>query len=304
MAKILNVAAINGMVMERGEESPREAMIQFEEAVKRLDGTGVDLVVTCETMMMNQKAGTGEDPENPGELLSTYIDFARRNRCVVAGASRTIVNGEPRQSILYYGPNGELLGMYHKMFPTPQAIAKGTVPGEGAHVVDTPVGKLGGILCFDLNFDELRDGYVQLAPDILCFSSYYNGGKPVQSNWALRTHAFMVSALKDGCSEIYDPLGRLINTSTYYKRIAWARINIDRFVMHGCENAHKFPDIRRKYKDQVFIDEDSLSAHAVLYSYSDELTALDIAREFELCPVEDYLNSCRQLRLNKLAERK
>ena len=76
MAKILNVAAVNGMVIERGEESPREAMIQFEEAVKRLDGTGVDLVVTCETMMMNQPAGTGEDPENPGELLSAYSDFA------------------------------------------------------------------------------------------------------------------------------------------------------------------------------------------------------------------------------------
>ena len=304
MAKILNVAAINGMVMERGEESSREALIQFEEAAKRLDGTGVDLVVTCETMMMNQPAGTGEDPENPGELLSAYIDFACRNRCVVAGAARTIVNGEPRQSILYYGPDGELLGMYHKMFPTPQAIAKGTVPGDGANIVDTPAGKLGGILCFDLNFDELRDGYVALAPDILCFSSYYNGGKPVQSNWALRTHAFMVSALKDGCSEIYDPLGRLINTSTYYNRIAWARINTDRFVMHGCENSDKFPDIRRKYKDQVFIDVDSLSAHSVLYSYSEEKSALDIAKEFELCPIEEYLKSCRQLRMNKLTERK
>jgi hypothetical protein len=79
MAKILNVAAVNGMVMERGEESPREAMIQFEEAVKRLDGTGVDLVVTCETMMMNQPAGTGEDPENPGEILSAYpVDFTNQ----------------------------------------------------------------------------------------------------------------------------------------------------------------------------------------------------------------------------------
>ena len=304
MAKILNVAAINGMIMERGEESPREALIQFEEAVKRLDGTGVDLVVTCETMMMNQRAGTGEDPENPGELLTAYRDFARRNRCVIAGAARTIVNGEPRQSILYYGHNGELLGMYHKMFPTPQAMAKGTVPGDGAGIVETPAGKLGGILCFDLNFDELRDGYIGLEPDILCFSSYYNGGAPVQANWALRTHAFMVSALKDGCSEIYDPLGRLINSSTYYNRIAWARINIDRFVMHGGGNDAKFGDIRRKYKDEVLIDGDSLTAHAVLYSYSEERSALDIAREFELVGFEDYINSSRKLRADKLAERK
>ena len=251
-------------------------------------------MVTCETMMMSQKAGTGEDLNNPGPRLTAYSEFAKRNKCVVAGALRLIIDGKPYQSIVYFGHNGEVLGVYHKMFPTPQAIAKGTIPGAGGTVVDTPAGKLGGILCFDLNFDELRDDYIAMAPDILCFSSYYNGGV-IKNNWAVRCRSFMVCALKDGCSEIIDPLGRTINTSTYYKRIAQARINIDRFVMHG-ENAIKFADIRRKYKNQVLIDEDSPSAFAVLYSCSDEISALDIAKEFELRSIEDYLADCRKLR--------
>ena len=295
MAKILNVAALNGMVMERGEEPDLEELRQFNEAAEQLEGTGVDLVVTCETMMMTQKAGTGEDLNNPGPRLTAYSEFAKRNKCVVAGAARLMIEGKPYQSIVYYGHNGEVLGLYHKMFPTPQALAKGTIPGKGGTIVDTPAGKLGGILCFDLNFDELRDDYVALSPDILCFSSYYNGGV-IKSNWAVRTRSFMVCALKDGCSEILDPLGRTLNTSTYYKRIAQARINIDRFVMHGSDNAEKFADIRRKYKDQVLIDEDSPSAFAVLYSYSDDVTALDIAKEYELLSVEDYFANCRKIR--------
>ncbi|MBQ4315106.1 MAG: carbon-nitrogen hydrolase family protein [Lentisphaeria bacterium] len=299
MAKFINVAAINGMIMERGEEPLDEALRQFNEAAAVLDGTGVDLVVTCETMMMRQPAGTGEDINDPGPRLTAYSEFAKRNKCVVAGASRIILDGKPRQSILYYGHDGELLGMYHKTFPTPQAIAKGTVPGDGAVVVDTPAGKLGGILCFDLNFDELRDEYIALAPDILCFSSYYNGGC-VKNNWAVRTGAFMASALKDGCSEIIDPLGRCLNISTYYKRVAQARINLDRFVMHAAENADKFPDIRRKYKNSVLIDEDSPLAFAVLYSCSDEFTALDIAKEYGLLSLEDYFADCRKLRSSKL----
>ncbi|MEI3005554.1 MAG: hypothetical protein V8T87_13180 [Victivallales bacterium] len=81
--------AIGGMVMERGEESPEEPLRQFREAAQKLDGTGVDLVITCETMMMNQPVGSGENPENPGPILTEYMEFARRNRCTVAGAAHS-----------------------------------------------------------------------------------------------------------------------------------------------------------------------------------------------------------------------
>ena len=298
MAKIIDVAAISGMVMERGEEGPREALRQFYEAAEMLKGTGIDLVVTCETMMMNQPAETGEDPECPGEILEAYRTFAGENRGVVAGAARTMTPEGPRQSIVFYGPDGEKLGIYHKMFPTPEAILAGTVPGDRAVVVDTPTGKLGGILCYDLNFDELRDQYMELAPQILCFSSYFHGGT-VMANWAFRTRAFLVGALKDIGSEIYDPLGRRINATTYYNRIARARINLDYIVCHGSDNSAKYPEIMRKYGKKVLIDLDSPSACGIVYSCTDEFTARDIAEEFELVPLNEYL--CRSRRLRKQA---
>ena len=48
MSKIIDVAAIHFNVSERGDQGRDEAFRQFREAEKRLDGTGVDLVVTCE----------------------------------------------------------------------------------------------------------------------------------------------------------------------------------------------------------------------------------------------------------------
>lgn len=299
MAKYIDVAAVSGMVLERQEEGPREALNQFLEAAERLEGTGVDLVVTCETMMMNQAAGTGEDPAHPGEILEAFRTFARENHCTVVGASRTLCP-EPRQSLVYYGPDGEQLGIYHKMFPTPEAIKAGTVPGEGAVVVDTPAGKLGGILCYDLNFDELRDQYIALKPQILCFSSYYHGGTAMV-NWAFRTGAFMVGAIKDIGSEIYDPLGRRLNATTYYHRIARARINIDYFFCHGGSgNAEKYPEIMRKYGKKVLIDHDSPSACGIIYSCTDEFTAQDLAKEFELVPLCETLQYSREVRAKAL----
>ena len=299
MAKIIDVAAISGMVMERGEESPREALRQFDEGCEKLKGTGVDLVVTCETMMMNQAPGTGEDPAHPGELLEAYSSFARENNCTVAGALRTMYPDGSRQSLVYYGPSGEYLGVYHKMFPTQAALAKGTIPGKGAVAVDTPAGRLGGALCFDLNFDELRDEYIPLQLDILCFSSYFHGG-PILGNWAFRTRSFAVGAIKDLGSEIYDPLGRRINVTTYYNRIARDRINLDRVVLHGDGNCEKYPDIMRKYGKKVLIDQDSPSAYAILYSTSEETSAAGIAEEFGLITAENFLNACRQARQKAL----
>lgn len=296
MSKLIDVAAVCGMVMERGEEDPREALRQFSEAAEQLKGTGVDLVVTCETMMMNQKAGTGEAPEHPGELLEAFRTFARENHCTVAGAARTITAEGPRQSIVYYGPEGQQLGIYHKVFPTPPAMAAGTVPGEDAVVVETPAGRLGGALCYDLNFDELRDRYTALEPDILCFSSYFHGG-PVMANWAMRTRSFLAGAIKDRGSEIYDPLGRCLNAATFCGRIARARINLDRFVFHGDHNAELMPGIMRKYGKKVLVDFDAPSAYGILYSCCGEFTAQDIAREFGLISAADLLARSRALRL-------
>lgn len=299
MSRIIDVAAVGGMVMERGEEAPDEPIRQFREAAEKLDGTGIDLVVTCETMLMNQKVGSGEDPDHPGPLMTEYHDFSLRNHCTVAGVVRTLIDGVSRQSIVYYGPDGNILGMYHKMFPTDASIKMGTRPGEGAVVVDTPAGRLGGALCFDLNFDELRDGYIPLKPDVLCFGSYFHGDL-LQPNWAYKTHSFFVGAVKDGNSTIYDPLGRLLNATTYYNRIARARINLDRFVMHGAYNSEKVPLIQQKYKDKVLIDHHSPIGCGILYSCTDEFTAQDVAKEFGLIDVEDFWKTCRALRADAL----
>ncbi len=299
MAKFINVAAIHAMVNERQDEPAGEALRQFQEAAERLDGTGVDLVVTCEVMIMQQTPATAECIAAPGPMLTAYRDFARRNACTIAGVSLTREGSKVYQSIVFYGPEGQYLGCYHKMFPTIPALQKGISPGKSAVVVDSPAGRLGGILCFDLNFDELRDEYTRLAPDILCFASYYHGGH-VQANWAFRTHAFFVGAIKDATSDILDPLGRIISSTTYYHRIAWARINLDRFVMHGDGNAQKFPALRRKYKDKILIDTQVPLGVGVLYSLTDEFTAAEIAQEFGLRSVEEFFAAARAARQAKL----
>ena len=295
--KILDVAAIHFNLSECHDQGADEALRQFREAEERLDGTGVDLVVTCEAMeSLSQTVADAESFDAPGILLTTYRDFAVRNRCTIAGSVKLRVGDVVHNALAFVGPDGKFLGWYAKSFLTPGEIDRGMTPGPGAKVVETPAGRLGGAICYDLNFDSLAEEYRALAPDVICFASMFHGDH-LQISWAYRARAFFVGAIKDGRSTVVDPLGREIAETCYYNRIARTRINLDRFIMHQDKNLEKFPAIRRKYGKDVLIETNSLLGVSLLYSCSPDLSAVQIAAEFELVRLDDLLRASERQNL-------
>ncbi len=294
MSRFINIATIHFQVPEHGSDDQRKVLDQFHEAESVLDGTGVDLVVTCEGMeAIAQTMKQAENTKRPGPMFNTYRDFAMRNKCTIAGSIKLEDGGKVYNALVYIGPDGELLGDYRKTFLTQGELKNGHSAGNGATIVDTPAGRLGGVICFDLNFDELRDAYRKLRPDVLCFSSMFHGGH-LQQNWAYQCRCYFASACKDNTSDIVDPHGRILNSTNFYNRIAWARVNLDRFYMHLDGNNTRFPDIRRKYGNKVLIDTAPDLGTAVIYSLTDEISAPEMAKEFGLVGLDDYLAVSRR----------
>jgi predicted amidohydrolase len=293
MARYINIAAIHFQVNEHRTDPPDAALKQFAEAAERLDGTGVDLVITCEGMeSIGQTVDDAEQLDRPGPFLETYRKFAEANHCCVAGSAKIEDAGKVHNALVFFGPDGGILGDYRKTFLTEGEVARGMSPGTGAQVIESPAGRLGGIICFDLNFDELKAAYQGLRPDILCFSSMYNGGH-VRATWAYDCRCFLAAACKDNSSQIVDPVGSIVAEANYFTRIARARVNLDRFVMHQDRNMARFPDIYRKYPHEAIIDQRSELGVAVLYSLSADRSAEQIAAEFELTRLDDYFTESR-----------
>jgi len=253
-----------------------------------LKGYDFDLVVFSEAAgALGQTINTAEDINNPGLFLKLYTDFAVSEKCHVAGSMKTIEAGKVYNSAVFINPDGNVLGVYHKTNLTIGEIDEGLTPGKGAVVVDTAIGRLGGIICFDLNFEDIRKEYRELKPDIIVFPSMFHGGF-MQKMWAYECRSFFISALPFHGGGIRDPLGNPLAITDCYNGIAEAEVNLDCMIVHLDYNQEKFSDIKKKYGDEVKIDIPANIGSALIYSQTDKRTAMDVVKEFNLELLDDY----------------
>lgn len=274
----------------RGAPDAHEIVLrETAETLESLKGYGLDLVVFCEGVeALCQAPQQAEEVHRPGPLLELYRAFARDQRCHVAGSIKIREDERVYNSIVFVGRDGAVAGVYHKVNLTSYGeIPAGLAGGRGPVVVETDIGRIGGVVCFDLNFEEIRRQYRALKPDILVFASMYHGGF-LQQLWAYECQGYFVSALPFVGGGILDPFGRPVALTDCYNSVARATVNLDRAMVHLDLNWPKFADIERKYGDEVKIDIPPHLGPALIFSQSDRRSAMDIVREFELELLDDY----------------
>ena len=259
--------------------------------------TRPDLVVLPETICR-----TFDEEVPGGPTCQLLAGLAREHGCYVTVPvhQKEACTGAVYNVLGLLDRQGELAGVYRKYIPVYPEFDHGTRPGPGAHLIDTDFGPVGGVICFDLNFGELRARYKQLKPRLLLFSSMYHGGL-VQNFWALDVQAFFAGSVYRGtpCS-IIDPQGTTLAESNNYLPWASARINLDYEMVHLDRNQARYDEIHRKYGDAVRIVTTGQVGTSVLYSEAEERTAADIVEEFELIRLDDYFDWSRKLRAEHL----
>jgi len=296
MARMVKIAAVKmwSRPLERPHPPEGDAhTFMIEETrglLDRLSGYGLDLVVTPECIeAIGQDIETAETVDTPGPYLETYIDFARRQSCHVAGSCKIREGEHVYNSMALIGPSGDVLGCYYKTFLTGKERNQGLTPGNGAVVIETDIGRIGAAICFDLNFESLRKQYAAARPQVIVFPSAYHGGL-MQAVWAYECRAYFVSAHMHIDCGILDPFGRTVALSSEYDVVpTMAKVNLDYVMVHLDGNAPKFPDILRKYGEEVTVDVPAHVGSAMISSNSPSRSALDIAAEFDLELLDDYL---------------
>ncbi len=86
----------------------------------------------------------------PGPAVERLGAAAREAGAYVVMGAHELGGSTIYASLLYFGPDGALLGVHRKLMPTYQErLLWGQGDGSGLLVLDTPLGKLGGLLCWE-----------------------------------------------------------------------------------------------------------------------------------------------------------
>jgi len=301
MSKKIKISTIIPALIQPAGNSPEDFVIQVSKhlssELEKVLPERPDFILLPEICdaPLNEPAGFSKQDffrVRGNRIYDMLAEIAARNNCNIGYSTNYFDrDGKLVNGTRFISRSGKLLGGYEKNFPIIAEMEEGIKAGTRHQVIETDCGKIGGVICFDLNFDELRLAYAAQQPDIIMFSSFYHGGL-MQQYWAYSCRSFFVGSVSPSLimpSAIIAPNGRILAETTNYFNYATAVINLDRVLLHLDYNWPKLTELKKKYGPEVEIDDTGKLASVLLYSNSDDFTVADLVREYELEPLDDYL---------------
>jgi hypothetical protein len=275
-------------------------VLQFwDQELKQVTRSKPDLIVLPEFCDLSS-LGEAYLNVRRNQVLEYFSSIAKAHRCYLAfGMQREDEKGYWRNSCVLIGRDGRIAGIYDKNFPTIGEMETGIKPGNEAPIIECDFGRVAIAICFDLNFDELRTRYAKENPDLIIFSSMFHGGV-VQKLWAYTCQSYFVSSVYRGYpSEIRDPLGEVIESTTHNYDYAVTSINLDFKRVHLAYNLLNLTALKGKYGKSVRISDPGEYASVLVTSENSDVSAEQMIEEFNIEPFDDYLDRSREFKFEE-----
>jgi predicted amidohydrolase len=223
--------------------------------------------------------------------------IARDNSTIIAYSALRRDSELSRNRTEYLGRDGEVVGGYDKNhLVIEEHDETGLEYSDEVSVVDLDFGRVGTAICFDLNFDEVRQQYRGQGVELIVFSSEYHGGL-MQNYWAYSLRSYLAASIRPPApSAIVSPLGETIAESTNYFPQVTQRINLDYALAHLDGHWAKLAAMKSKYRDAVNIHDPGRLGSVLITAESPDLTIDHLVQEYEIETLDDYLNRTRQHR--------
>ncbi len=288
-----------------GLTSPREILVQsvshpnFTENGNYED----DIKVVLETMERTSSykpdiiclpevfANSAKDPQTvPGAITNTFSDYAKKHHCYIICTLNTLRKNNIYNTAVLIDREGKITGMYDKIYPTEGEITSGVTPAESAvpPVFDTDFGRIGILICFDINWTKLWEGLRAQGAEIVFWPSAYPNPHLLTSH-ARQYGYYVVGNSRINPSYIFDGTGDLISMSGRYEPWAFARLNLEKIFCEIDFHVDKIKDIREKYGRKVNINYYHDSDWATIESKSPDLTIKQLVDEYGLTSRWHYM---------------
>lgn len=169
----------------------------------------------------------------PGPTSDLFAEKARQHGMyVVAGMCEVRGNTRINTSVLF-GRQGEIVGQYDKIHPTLGELEAGTVPGvyTDVPVFETDFGKLGMLICFDVDYPDEWARIGEAGAELVVFPSMCDGGLRLRA-YAWLNNYLVVSSVSGGRSRIINKLGEEVAASGLGVHVAHSTVDLEAEVFH------------------------------------------------------------------------
>lgn len=207
-----------GLVQLTTTDDPETSIAAALDGVERATDAGAQLVALPENvpfMGAEKRKKALAEPLN-GPTFRRFADAAARHRVVLAAGSFIERGPDPdrvHNTSVVFGPDGETLGVYRKIHlfdvgdvgdGRTYTESESVAPGDRAVVIESPVGRLGLSVCFDLRFPALYQTLADRGAEILLVPSAFTVPTG-RAHWstllrarAIETQTFVVAAAQAG----------------------------------------------------------------------------------------------------------
>ncbi|MGH7145320.1 MAG: carbon-nitrogen hydrolase family protein [Planctomycetota bacterium] len=185
MARLVQVGLVNVSLASVPLKQRRQELIHFVETAGK-QGSNIVLLPEwathhrCKESLENYgklppaawAKIVGMRPDDP--FLKTMARLAKQFKMVVIPDPLLLGKKEATNTCLVYGPLGRILGSYTKTHLAP-GECRTVARGESLRPIATPFGKLGLLICFDINFPELTRTYELQGAELLLWTTMRQG---------------------------------------------------------------------------------------------------------------------------------
>ena len=273
-------------------------------AVERIQAVGrdhPDLVLLGEVFANHSRERSGTASREaaqtvPGPISEEMAALASHYRTHIAFGLLRRSGERCFNSLVLLDRQGQHVWTYDKVAPTnPEMAACGVTPGAMPQPFDCDFGRIGGAICFDINFCELAEIYFRQNVELLMFSSAFPAGRLLDS-WAVRYGFAIAASTWYHRNRVIDCTGATVARTSDLLPYATARLNLNRRVVHMDGNLDKLDLMRTRYAGEVIIEDLRDEATCVITSLKEGLEVTDLIKEFDVEPLPDYFCRSRRLR--------
>ena len=122
--------------------------------------------------------------------------------------------------------SGALIGKYRKVYLPREEIEGGLTPGDSYPVFDTDFGRLGLLICWDIQYPDPARALALGGAEILALP-IWGGNATLGHARAIENSVFLVSSGYDYATEIVDPVGKVVAKAEAMPGIATADIDLN-----------------------------------------------------------------------------